>query len=262
MTCSEQKGYIMIAITRVPGPNLASCELTHLDRVPVDISKATVQHRTYELQLERFGCEIHRLPETPELPDAVFVEDVAVVFPEIAIITRPGAASRRAETDSMAAELRKWRPLKWITTPGTIDGGDILTIGKRVWIGQSGRSNREGILQFQEYLKPFGYTVAGVPVSGCLHLKTALAPVEEDLMLMNPNWADPGDFPGITCIPVHPEEPFGANLLRFGAFVLCSTDFPHTMEWIENYGLHPVAIDYSELAKAEAGLTCCSVIFS
>ncbi|MFN2374369.1 MAG: dimethylarginine dimethylaminohydrolase family protein [Cyclonatronaceae bacterium] len=258
---SSGTGNPMIAITREPSHSLGNCELTHLDRKAIDVETAALQHQRYEQYLEQFGCSVVRLPAEHDLPDAVFVEDAAVVFPDVAVITRPGAESRRPETVSMADELKKWRPLRFIDAPGTLDGGDVLTLGKNVYVGISGRSNESGIEQLRHYLKPFGYTVTGVPVRGCLHLKTALDPVHDDLLLINPQWVDPGLFDGVTCVPVHPSEPFGANLLRFGNAALCSESFPRTIDWLAGLGLDVRTIDYSEMAKAEAGLTCCSVIF-
>lgn len=250
----------MIAITREPSHSLGNCELTHFDRKAIDVETAARQHLRYEQYLEQFGYSVIRLPAEHDLPDAVFVEDAAVVFPGVAVITRPGAESRRPETVSMAEELKKWRPLRLIEAPGTLDGGDVLTLGKNVYVGISGRSNENGITQLRHHLKPFGYTVTGVPVRGCLHLKTALAPVHDDLMLINPQWVEPGFFDGVTCVPVHPSEPYGANLMRFGNAALCSDSFPRTIEWLAGLALDVHTIDYSEMAKAEAGLTCCSVL--
>jgi dimethylargininase len=251
----------MIAITREPSHSLGDCELTHLDRKAIDIALAARQHLSYEQYLGQFGYAVIRLPAEHDLPDAVFVEDAAVVFPGIAVITRPGAVSRRPETVSMAEELKKWRPLRFIAPPGTLDGGDVLTLGKNVYVGISGRSNENGIGQLRHHLKAFGYTVTGVPVRGCLHLKTALAPLYDDLLLINPLWVNPVVFEGVTCVPVHPSEPCGANLLRFGNAALCSESFPRTIDWLTGHGLDVHTIDYSEMAKAEAGLTCCSVLF-
>jgi dimethylargininase len=250
----------MIAITREPSHSLGDCELTHLDRKAIDIELAARQHLRYEQYLEQFGYSVIRLPAEHDLPDAVFVEDAAVVFPGLAVITRPGAESRRPETVSMAEELKKWRPLRFIDPPGTLDGGDVLTLGNNVYVGISGRSNESGIEQLQHHMKPFGYIVTGVQVRGCLHLKTALAPVHDDLMLINPHWVNPDIFDGITCVPVHPSEPYGANLMRFGNAALCSESFPRTIDWLTGHGLDVHTIDYSEMAKAEAGLTCCSVL--
>ena len=248
------------ALTRAISPLLVDCELTHLERAPIDIHKAEEQHREYERALEKMGYTIRRLPETPDLPDGVFVEDTAVVFPEIAIITRPGAESRRPETDTMAAILKEYRELRFIEAPGTIDGGDVLTLGKHVYIGDTKRTNRAAIRQFSDILQPFGYTVTAVPVTKCLHLKTAIAPLEEDLLLINPNWIDGDIFDDHQTEPVHPDEPFGANVMRRGNYVLCPTAFPKTAELLTQKGYDVITVNQSELAKAEAGLTCCSVI--
>lgn len=248
------------ALTRAISPLLSDCELTHLERNPIEIDKAEEQHRDYEKALERMGYLIRRLPEAPHLPDGVFVEDAAVVFDEAGIITRPGAASRRPETESMAGVLKEYRELRFIEEPGTLDGGDVLTLGKDVYIGLSERTNREAIRQAGEILKPFGYRVTGVPVSGCLHLKTALTPLENDLLLINPDWVDGDIFEGYRTEPVHPDEPFGANVMRRGNWALCPIAFPRTAEILTRKGYDLITVDQSELAKAEAGLTCCSVI--
>ena len=249
-----------IALTRAVSPLLGRCELTHLERNPINIKKAEKQHRQYEQALERMGFNIRRIEETPHLPDGVFVEDTAVVFPEMAVITRPGAESRREETKTMASVLEEYRELRQICEPGTIDGGDVLILGKNVYIGLTRRSNREGIRQFSEFLKPFGYRVTAVPVSGCLHLKTAIAVLEEDLMLINPDWVNPDIFDGFRFEFVAENEPYGANVMRSENFALCPKRFEETIKLLEKRGYDVIAIDQSELAKAEAGLTCCSVI--
>ena len=248
------------ALTRAISPLLVDCELTHLERAPIDIDKAEEQHREYERALEKMGYTIRRLPETPDLPDGVFVEDTAVVFPEIAIITRPGAESRRPETDTMAAILKENRELRFIEALGTIDGGDVLTLGKHVYIGDSRRTNRSAIQQFSDFLQPFGYTVTAVPVTECLHLKTAIAPLEEDLLLINPDWIDGDIFNDHQTETVPTAEPFGANVMRRGNYALCPTAFPKTAELLTQKGYDVITVNQSELAKAEAGLTCCSVI--
>jgi len=248
------------AITRAISPFLINCELTHLDRKPIDFEKAEDQHTEYENALRKMGYTIRRLAETPHLADGVFVEDTAVVFPEIGIITRPGAASRRPETESMADVLKEYRELRFIQEPATIDGGDVLVIGKKIWIGNSTRTNKEAIRQVTDILKPFGYKVSGVPVTECLHLKTAIAVIEDDLLLINPKWVNPDIFPGFNCEFVHPDEPLGANVMRRGNWALCPSAFIHTLHWLSEKGYDVISLDQSELAKAEAGLTCCSVI--
>lgn len=249
-----------VALTREISPKLSQCELTHLQRNPIDINKAKEQHHKYEQALEKLGYTVKRIPPAPELPDGVFVEDTAVVFPEVAVITRPGAESRRPETKSMAAVLQKYRTLNHIKAPGTIDGGDVLTLGRNLYIGLSSRSNKEGIRQFSDYLKPFGYSVKSVEVKDCLHLKTSVAQIDDDLLLINPRWISPDTFPGFRCKEVHPDEPYGANVMRAGNKALCPKAFPHTQKWLNQLGYDVLVVDQSELAKAEAGLTCCSVI--
>lgn len=249
-----------IALTREVSPKLVDCELTHLERKPIDIDKAISQHSEYENALKELGYSIKRLPATPDLPDGVFVEDTAVVFPEIAIITRPGAESRQAEIASMADTLKEYREIKFIDSPGTVDGGDVITLGRNVYIGHSTRTNMEGIKQFEKILKPFGYKVIPVQVTECLHLKTAVAFIDNDLLLINPKWLDPQLFPKYHCEPVHPDEPFGANIMRKDNKALCPSAFPKTEDWLTQKGFEVITIDQSEFAKAEAGLTCCSVI--
>lgn len=251
-----------IALTREISPLLTNCELTHLERNPIDIKLAKKQHQDYENALKKLGYSIKRIPPEPGFPDGVFVEDTAVVFPEVGIITRPGAKSRRPETESMAGVLKQYRDLEFIKSPGTLDGGDVLKLGKNVYIGSSARTNKEGIRQMAGFLKPYGYTVHGVPVTKCLHLKTAVAEIDDDLLLINSNWLDPENFPDYHCKPVHPEEPYGANVMRYDNMALSPTAFPHTADWLTGRGYDVIQIDQSELAKAEAGLTCCSVIVS
>ncbi|MCC5913884.1 MAG: hypothetical protein JJU46_05870 [Balneolaceae bacterium] len=249
-----------VAITRPISPKLAECELTYLDRKPIEIHLAKEQHRVYENALEKMGYTIRLLPKKPDLPDGVFVEDTAVVFPERAIITRPGAESRRPETESMAKVLQDYRDLSFIKAPATLDGGDVFVLGKHIFIGLSKRSNGEAVRQVDEIMRPLGYRVSGIPVRHCLHLKTAVARIEDDLMLINPKWLSPAHFPGIHCEPVHPDEPYGTNVMRRDKFALTTTAFPYTAEWLARRGYDLIVIDQSELAKAEAGLTCSSVI--
>jgi len=248
------------AITRAPGPDLGACELTHLERVTIDSGRAAAEHQAYEQALEALGCTVERLPAEPGLPDAVFVEDTAVVLPELAVITRPGAASRRPETASVAAVLGRYRPLHAITAPATLDGGDVLRIGRRLYVGLTRRTNAHAVEQLRDLLAPLGYTVQGVDVAGCLHLKSAASWLGGDTLLLNPGWVDAGLFAGLACIPVHGDEPHAANVLRIGDTLLCAAACPGTRVRLAQRGftVRPVAI--TELAKAEAGITCSSLI--
>jgi dimethylargininase len=249
------------AITRKVSRSIVDCELTHLERAPIDIDRARQQHGKYELTLQGLGLVVISLPEEPELPDSVFVEDCAIVLDECAIITRPGAGSRRPETASIAAALDPYRELSTIQAPRTVDGGDVLTVGKDIYVGLTTRSNRSAIEQMQEFVKPYGYNVQGVPVSGCLHLKSAVTQVVEDTLLINPAWVEKGNFPGMEFIEIDPTEPYAANILKIGRSVIYQPAFPKTIDRLAIVGIHSILVDQSELAKAEGALTCCSLIF-
>jgi dimethylargininase len=251
-----------IALTRDVSPDLARCELTHLRREPIDAARAAEQHRRYETCLVELGCTLHRLPGAPHLPDAVFVEDTAVVLPEIAVVTRPGAASRRPETESVRVFLGAYRALAVVQLPGMLEGGDVLRLGQRLYVGLTGRTDAEGVRQLAELVAPFGYTVFPIEVSGCLHLKTAVTEVAEGTVLLNPNWIDAGAFRDYERIAVHPEELFAANALRLGDAVIHGAAHRRTADRLRQRGIRVHPIDISELEKAEAGVTCCSIVYS
>jgi len=251
----------LVAITRAVSPKIGQCELTHLERQAIDARLAQAQHGQYEACLAGLGCELHRLPAEPDLPDSVFVEDTAVVLDELAIITRPGAASRRPETESVARALEPFRRLAFVRPPGTLDGGDLLHAGRVLTIGLSGRSNQAGIEQMRRLVEPYGYRVEGVPLAGCLHLKSAVTQVAEDMLLINREWVDGRIFQGLKLIDVDPEEPLAANALLVGGTVIYPADYPRTRRRLEEAGISVQTVDVSELAKAEGGVTCCSLIF-
>lgn len=248
----------MIALTRGVPASINRCELTHLARSPIDVDRARLQHEQYEAALASLGCIIERVATADELPDSVFIEDTAVVVDEIAIITRPGAESRRAEMADVAGALRKHRELRFIEAPATIDGGDVLRVGKRVFVGATPRSNDEGVRQLRDHLAPFGYSVSSVPVQGCLHLKSAVTQVGEETLLINGAWV--AGFEEYERIDVHPDEPFAANALRVGDSLIYPSMFPRTLERLKDFDVR--LVDAGELAKAEGGVTCCSVLLS
>jgi dimethylargininase len=286
----------LLAITRAVPPSIQSCELTHLQREPIDYARAVAEHEQYEAALRELGCKVERLPDAPELPDSVFVEDAAVVFDDVAVIARPGAASRRHEVDAMAAALAPHRPLAFIEAPGTLDGGDVLITPGRIFVGISGRTNEEGVRQLRAIVAPRGFEVIAVPVTGCLHLKSAVTvaylPPEggshanepgadlppkggsyrgneiswlpplggRGLLVINPEWVDAARFTNFVLIEVDPSEPAAANVLRVGARVICAAEHPKTRARLEAAGLQTFPVPAGELAKAEGGVTCCSVI--
>jgi len=252
----------LIALTREISPAVTRCELTQLPRAPIDVEMARAQHRAYQQCLAEAGCTVARLAAGPEMADSVFVEDIAVVFDEVAIVTRPGASSRRQETPAVAEALARYRLLQHIEAPATADGGDVLVVGRNVFVGCSSRTNAAAIDQMRRFLGPYGYTVVGVGVSGCLHLKSAVTRVADDRLLINRNWISIEPFSTFDLIDVHPDEPNGANALRVGGEVVYATSFPRTLERLEQSGLSVRSVDVSEIAKAEGALTCCSLIFS
>ena len=251
-----------IAITRGVSPNIGRCELTHLSRAAISVDLARVQHRQYENCLSALGCEILSLPAETSLPDSVFVEDTAVVLDELAVITRPGTDSRKPETRSIAETLTPFRSLFFIEPPGTIDGGDVLRIGREIFVGASSRSNQAGIEQMRALLAPFGYSVESVQVKGCLHLKSAVTQVAENTLLVNRGWVDPGVFGPVDIIDVDPTESYGANALLVGETVVYSAAYPNTRARLEDRSIRVEPVDVSELAKAEGAVTCCSLIFT
>lgn len=251
-----------IAITRAVSPAIDQCELTHLARQSIDVANAQVQHQRYERCLAELGCQVVSLPAEPTLPDSVFVEDGAVVVDEVAIITRPGAASRRPETISLAAALAPYRQLVHIEAPGKVDGGDVLRIDRDIFVGLSTRSNKAAVEQMKATVEPYGYAVTAVEVAGCLHLKSAVTQVAEGAVLLNPMWIDAALFGHMTVLEVAPEEPHAANALLVGNTVVLPGQYPKTLRRLQKAGLTVRSVDVSELIKAEGAVTCCSLIFN
>lgn len=274
---------MLVAFTRAVPRSIDQCELTHLERTPIDYARAVEQHDAYEAALRRVGCEVRRLPDAHDLPDSVFVEDTAVVFDDLAVIARPGAVSRRGEVESMTEALRPFRRLAFIQSPGTLDGGDVLVTPGRVFVGISGRTNADGARQLATHIAPLGFDMIPVPVTGCLHLKSAVTslPAKADLppkggrhkeqhvwlpasagraLLLNPAWVDPSHFEGYELIEIDSSEPMAANVLAIGERVICAEEHPKTRRRLEAHGFVTVTVPASELARAEGGVTCCSVL--
>lgn len=249
-----------VAITREVSPALADCELTHQARVPIDVAAARAQHAAYREALADAGYRVEQLAAGSDLPDSVFVEDIAIVFDSLAVITRPGAVSRREEVPAVAAALGRYRELRFIEPPATIDGGDVLVAGTRVFIGRSSRTNADAVAQMRRLLIPRGYSVCELTVHDCLHLKSAVTCVDSGVLLLNPSWIDPGAFGGFEIVTVDPAEPSGANALRLRDRILYPAAFPRTAARLTAHGLRVTTVDASELAKAEGAVTCCSLI--
>ena len=250
-----------IAITRQVSPAINQCELTHLAREPIDYDRACIQHKQYENALRSLGLDVITLNAKADLPDSVFVEDVALVLDECAIMLNPGASSRRPEVASVEKALTPYREIFRIQPPTTVDGGDILTVGRTIYVGISSRSTGEAVRQMKAILSPHGYEVRAVRVTGCLHLKSAVTQVSNDTLLINPEWVSKDDFPGMKFIEVDPSEPYAANVVLVDGAIIYSSSFPKTQAKLEDAGIRMIIVDADELAKAEGAVTCCSLIF-
>jgi dimethylargininase len=249
------------AITRAVSPAIGQCELHVLARVEIDVAKAAAQHQAYQRALAEAGLAVTSLPPQPDLPDSVFVEDPAVVLDEIAVMTRMGALSRRPESESLAEALCAFRPLRWMSEPATLEGGDVMRIGRRLFAGLSARTNSQGIEQLGALTEEFGYTVVPVRVKGCLHLKSACTPLGGDAIVANRAMLDMAPLAGLRVIDVAPQEPWAGNTLSIDGTLLIPSAYPRTAELLARAGYRVRALDISELMKAEAGLTCSSLIF-
>jgi dimethylargininase len=252
---------MLTAITRAVSPAIVHCEISFIDRKPIDLAKAQEQHHAYAQLLEKLGARVLSLPAEPALPDSMFVEDPAIVLDELAVILPLGTESRRPEGASLAKALAPFRKLEYVALPGTLEGGDVLRIGRKLFVGLTKRSNTDGIRQLAAILAPHKYEVIAVPVTGCLHLKSAVTHIGGNTVLANRAWFDTTPFAGYDWIDVDPAEPHAANALAFGATIIFSASFPRTRARIEARGFDVTPLDISELQKAESGLTCSSLIF-
>jgi dimethylargininase len=252
---------MLAAVTRRVSSALEQCELSFIDRKLIDLAKALEQHHAYETLLAELGARVISLPEEPELPDSMFVEDTAIVLDEVAVICSMGTESRRKEVPTVAAALEKHRKLAHVKLPGTLEGGDVLCVGRKVFAGCTARSNPEGIRQLAVILDHYGYDVTAVPVTGCLHLKSAVTALGQNTLLANRSWFDWKRIGGFAWVDVDPGEPQAGNALATGDSVVLPVSFPKTRATVEASGFKVIALDISELQKAEAGLTCSSLLF-
>jgi dimethylargininase len=253
------------AYTRAISPRLATeCELTHLQRDPIDLDQAIAQHAAYEAALAAAGLSIVRLEPLDDFADGTFVEDVAVILGDHAVILHPGVASRQGETASAAAGLAADLDVHRLPA-GFVDGGDVLKIGRRLWVGLSTRSDRAGVEALAQVAGPLGYEVRAAQVTGCLHLKTAVTFAGADgagtpTFLYNPDFVSPDLFEGAAPMPVVPGEAYAANILRVGDTLIAPADSPRTADALAERGFNVVRVDISQLRKAEAALTCMSLV--
>lgn len=252
---------MIVALTRPTGPELERCELTHLARTGIDVAIAAQQHDVYLEVLRSLGVHVIELPRLPTHPDAVFVEDTALVLDEVAVLLRPGVESRRGEVESVAAALTRYRKCVRMEAPGTLDGGDIIVFGKQILVGESTRTNHDGVQALAALVARFGYTVTSVAVRGVLHLKSAASVVDDETMIAYPDSVDLG-FVGAKILEAPRTEPQGANVVQVGSALLADATAPRTLTMLRRHGADPIAIDVSEFAKAEGAISCKGVIFT
>ncbi|MCD6217015.1 dimethylargininase [bacterium] len=251
---------MQIAITRPVSESIDDCELTFMDRHHINLDKAIQQHAEYEKCLAELGCEIVKLPAEPELPDAVFVEDPAFVLDEIAIVAASRAENRIREIQTVEPVLSQYRNLEHLELPATLDGGDVVAIDKTVFVGRSSRTNDIAFFQLDEMLKPFGYDVVRVKIQNCLHLKTGCTFIGKRTVIANPDWVDISAFSDLEVVKVDKTEPWASNAIEINDVVICSSTFHRTNNILKNRGFDIKPIDISEFQKAEAGLTCMSLV--
>jgi len=252
---------VNIALLNRPTLALEQCELTFIGREPIQFETAIRQHAAYAEAIQRAGVQVKIFEANQTSPDAVFVEDVAVILDEVAIMTSMGSPSRRNEIPGMAEIIMGFRKVRHISLPATIEGGDVLKVGKTLYVGETSRTNGAGITALGDIVRPYGYCVVPVKVHGCLHLKTCITALNDDLFIRNPAWLDSSPFEDFTLIDVAENEPWGANVLRIGDNLLVNAALPHSADLIESLGFKTERVDISEFSKAEAGLTCMSLIF-
>jgi dimethylargininase len=253
----------LVALVREPSASLAECELSFLQRTPIDLERAREQHAGYRAALRAAGVEVHVLPALDHLPDAAFLEDTAVVVDEIAVLGAPGVASRATEVEAIAATLGAYRPVLRLDGMGaTLEGGDVLRIGRTLYVGRSRRTNDPAIQALGRHLEPLGYRVSPVAVEGCLHLKTGCSYAGAGVVVVNPRWVDVQllEREGLNIVMVAPAEPWAANVLTVGDTLLVSAGHRTTTARLREVGLDPVEVEIGEFQKAEAGLTCLSLL--
>jgi dimethylargininase len=244
-------------LARRPSPRLAAGELTHLSRAPVDPDLALRQWAGYVAAFADRGWAVTEVEPADEHADGVFVEDAVVVFDDLAVLTNPGAASRRGEVASVARALDGLvATIARITSPGTLDGGDVLKVGRTAYVGRGSRTNAEGIAQLAALVEPRGWTVVPVPVTRVLHLKSGVTALPDGTVIGHaPAVNTPHPYPRF--VPV-PEERFVSVPEEHGA-VIMSADAPRTAALHRERGLDVVTVAITEFEKLEGCVTCLSV---
>jgi dimethylargininase len=246
------------ALVRRPSPRLAEGIVTHIERRPVDVDLARDQHEAYVAALAAHGWTPVPVEAADDHPDAVFVEDAVVVVDDVAIVTRPGAEARRGEVDGAErAAVAAGLDVRRIEAPATLDGGDVLQVGRTVYVGRGGRTSAGGVRALRELVAPLGRTVVPVPLAGALHLKSAVTALPDGTLIGLPGFVDAAALPTLRV----PPEAEGAHVVLLGGgTVLMSASAPRTAEWLDDLGFDVVAVDIGEFEKLEGCVTCLSVL--
>lgn len=250
----------MLALTHIPSSNIGEGLRTHVGAVPVDLDLAVRQHAGYVRMLTDCGATVRTLNVNRGMPDSVFIEDTAIVFDEAAIIASLGTEARRPEADGIQVELGQYRKLHRIELPARLEGGDVLRVGRLFLVGLSARTDAKGAEALENIVKRYGYLVQAIPVTRCLHLKTACTALPDGSLLINPAWLDPAILDGFELMKVPEREPWGANVLCLSGRVCAASEHVETAELLRRrgYGVHTTPL--SEFAKAEGAVTCMSLL--
>lgn len=251
---------MLIGFTHAVSPNIPSCEITFIDRAQINYELAVRQHDEYCAVLKKCGVVVKRLSANLSYPDSCFVEDTAIVLDELAIVTSMGTASRRGETAAIEAELSKYREIAQIQLPAMIEGGDVLQVGRKLFVGLSSRTNAQGIKELSRITEPLGYSLSPVNIKSSLHFKTACSAINDETLLVNPNWIDLEPFKGFNVLFTPDDESWAANTLRISDITCLQAGFPKTVELVERLHHRIEILDISEFRKAEAGISCLSII--
>lgn len=249
------------AITRGVSRNIGACELTYRSRDQIDYEKAALQLDRYCELLRKWKVELMAMPGSDSYPDCCFVQDTAVVLDEICVIAGMGAVARRGEVAEVEKLVAPLRPIRRILLPATLDGGDVVQFGKRLFVGLSNRTNARGIASLGEIVEPFGYTVEPVAINESLHLSTGCGVINDETVLLNPRWVNARVFKGLRQLHVHQEEPWAANTIRIDQNVCLEQGAPRTVDLVQPYAGSIETLDISEFRKAEGSLSCLSIIF-
>lgn len=249
----------MLAITHSPSPRMVDGQRTFVGAAPINLALAARQHAGYCQALRECGASVRVLTVNIDEPDGVFLEDTAVVLDEVAVLCSMGSAARRAEPARIEPVLADYLPIERIELPATLEGGDVLRVGRTLLVGQSPRTSAAGIEALARITNRFNYRLESVSVRGCLHLKTACTALPDGRLLVNPAWIDPAALAGCDTVHVPPDEPWAANTLSIGRRVILPAEHPQTAELIAELGFEPCPVTMSEFAKAEGGVTCLSI---